>query len=252
MLLSHQAGGKQEAIPQDVVALLKSVLTKEEKDELARDVFQEQAATQRRETPWVAWADVLKKLSGVLQDATSRRFPLPGLMLAVGLRQAGWACRSRVRSQLDIRVPKAAWRSSMDADGNRLKPQAPSNGRLGWKKLSPMKHKQVLTEHSVETCQTVVGRGRKRKVGSDGAPVGDDDLTVKRALTDTRRQIDLQNESVCKQVSMTTWYRRTTAGHVEFSKGTRKFDVCEKRLQLDKQIVRVARESLARWCAQLE
>ena len=113
------------------------------------------------------------------------------------------------------------------------------NGRKGFRKLDREVCEKYLTEHSRATSQLYVGRG-KRKAGEEVQ------VKVKRALTDSARQLRLQSDfkHACSQA---TWYRMLKSKMPEFSKCCRKLDVCGKCHDWDESLSRRLHTSLTEW-----
>ena len=110
------------------------------------------------------------------------------------------------------------------------------NGRKGWTKMPVQKCREYLTAKSNPTCHMYIGRG-KRKAGA--AP----EVLVKRALTDTKRQLLKQSEFK-DLVSQATWYRQLRACCPEMSANKRKLDMCTKCHQWDESVRPACLQSL--------
>ena len=205
LALEHAAGSDDAS---DVTRVLMVSLSKEEKT----DILQALAKEHQAKEP--CWLELGQQLARSLLAMAHRKFTWPARLLASVLRSCGHRSRTKIQSMFDLILPKKQWKQSeADQELPTYVHQAADNGRLGFRKCPRRVMQEVLAANTVDSCQTVVGRGRGR-----GHEYQEDvPLQTKKVLTDTARQVFMGSDEF--KISIQTFYRNLKKDHPEVGKG---------------------------------
>ena len=193
--------------------------------------------------PWVSWADIGRDLTRTLSDMPRTPvFLKPLQLLAASLRRCGWT-RKAADHALGVDIPFRLWNTSLTVAPSRDKLPSRDNGRLGFRKLASGAVGDILEAHSAPTSRMVLGRGRKRAFNDAGELLAKPAL----ALSGSRRGIYNASEAAWSKVHRTTFLRMLKTDFWWVAAVPRKLDVCDRCCQWDRQVCRLATESIHDW-----